>query len=388
MAMRVERHPLDGAFEALLEHGLDGAGEALRILVNEASKIERAQYLHAKPHERTAERVDYANGYKPKTVLTRVGELTFEVPQVRHGGFYPSALEKGSRTEQAVNLACAEMYVQGVSTRKVITVLQSLLGPEVAISSTQVSKAAANLDAGLAAWRERPLDETPYIILDARYERVREAGKIIDCAVLVAIGITADGRRRIIGVSVALSEAEVHWRAFLDSLIRRGLKGVRLIVSDDHAGLKAARRATLPSVPWQRCQFHLQQNAHAYVPRLDQRKSVAQRIRAIFNAPDKIEAERLLKQALEIWAKEAPKLAEWAEENLPMGFAVFDLPIGHRTRLRTTNGLERINRELKRRTRVVSIFPNAESCLRLVSALLAEVDEDWMTGKIYINLAA
>ena len=388
MAMRVERHPLDGAFEALLEHGLDGAGEALRILVNEASKIERAQYLHAKPHERTAERVDYANGYKPKTVLTRVGELTFEVPQVRHGGFYPSALEKGSRTEQAVNLACAEMYVQGVSTRKVITVLQSLLGPEVSISSTQVSKAAANLDAGLAAWRERPLDETPYIILDARYERVREAGRIIDCAVLVAIGITADGRRRIIGVSVALSEAEVHWRAFLDSLIRRGLKGVRLIVSDDHAGLKAARRATLPSVPWQRCQFHLQQNAHAYVPRLDQRKSVAQRIRAIFNAPDKIEAERLLKQALEIWAKEAPKLAEWAEENLPMGFAVFDLPIGHRTRLRTTNGLERINRELKRRTRVVSIFPNAASCLRLVSALLAEVDEDWMTGKIYINLAA
>ena len=388
MAMRVERHPLEGAFEALLEHGLDGAGEALRILVNEASKIERAQYLHANPHERTAERVDYANGYKQKTVLTRVGELTFEVPQVRNGGFYPSALEKGSRTEQAVNLACAEMYVQGVSTRKVITVLQSLLGPEVAISSAQVSKAAANLDAGLAAWRERPLDETPYIILDARYERVREAGKIIDCAVLVAIGITADGRRRIIGVSVALSEAEVHWRAFLDSLIRRGLKGVRLIVSDDHAGLKAARRATLPSVPWQRCQFHLQQNAHAYVPRLDQRKSVAQRIRAIFNAPDKIEAERLLKQALEIWAKEAPKLAEWAEENLPMGFAVFDLPIGHRTRLRTTNGLERINRELKRRTRVVSIFPNAESCLRLVSALLAEVDEDWMTGKIYINLAA
>ena len=388
MAMRVERHPLEGAFEALLEHGLDGAGEALRILVNEASKIERAQYLHANPHERTAERVDYANGYKQKTVLTRVGELTFEVPQVRNGGFYPSALEKGSRTEQAVNLACAEMYVQGVSTRKVITVLQSLLGPEVAISSAQVSKAAANLDAGLAAWRERPLDETPYIILDARYERVREAGKIIDCAVLVAIGITADGRRRIIGVSVALSEAEVHWRAFLDSLIRRGLKGVRLIVSDDHAGLKAARRATLPSVPWQRCQFHLQQNAHAYVPRLDQRKSVAQRIRAIFNAPDKIEAERLLKQALEIWAKEAPKLAEWAEENLPMGFAVFDLPIGHRTRLRTTNGLERINRELKRRTRVVSIFPNAASCLRLVSALLAEVDEDWMTGKIYINLAA
>jgi len=193
--------------------------------------MERAQYLHANPNERTAERVDYANGYKPKTVTTRVGELTFEVPQVRNGGFYPSALEKGSRTEQAVNLACAEMYVQGVSTRKVITVLQALLGPEVAISSTQVSRAAEKLDVGLAAWRERPLDETPYLILDARYERVREGGKIIDCAVLVAVGITADGRRRILGVSVALTEAEVHWRTFLDSLIRRGLKGVKMVVS-------------------------------------------------------------------------------------------------------------------------------------------------------------
>lgn len=386
MAQRVESHPLDGAYAALLENGLDGAGEALRILVNEASKIERAHFLNAQSHERTSERTDYANGYKPKTVMTRVGKVTFDVPQVRGGGFYPSALDKGSRTEQALNLALAEMYVQGVSTRKVITVLQSLLGPDVSISSSQVSRAAENLDIGLAAWRERPLGETPYLFLDARYERVREGGHLIDCAVLVAVGVTADGVRRVLGVSVALSEAEVHWRAFLDSLIRRGLMGIKLIVSDDHAGLKAARRAALPSVPWQRCQFHLQQNAQAYVTRIEQRKPVAQRIRSIFNAPDKAEAERLLKQSVEIWAKEAPKLALWAEENLPMGFAVFDFPEGHRTRLRTTNGLERINRELKRRTRVASIFPNAASCLRLVSALLAECDEEWMSGKMYINL--
>ena len=386
MAQRVESHPLDGAYAALLENGLDGAGEALRILVNEASKIERAHFLNAQSHERTSERTDYANGYKPKTVMTRVGKVTFDVPQVRGGGFYPSALEKGSRTEQALNLALAEMYVQGVSTRKVVTVLQTLLGPDVSISSSQVSRAAENLDIGLAAWRERPLGETPYLFLDARYERVREGGHLIDCAVLVAIGVTADGLRRVLGVSVALSEAEVHWRAFLDSLTRRGLKGIKLIVSDDHAGLKAARRAALPSVPWQRCQFHLQQNAQAYVTRIEQRKPVAQRIRSIFNAPDKAEAERLLKQSVEIWTKEAPKLALWAEENLPMGFAVFDFPEGHRTRLRTTNGLERINRELKRRTRVESIFPNAASCLRLVSALLAECDEEWMSGKMYINL--
>lgn len=388
MAQRVEHHPLDAAFAALLANGLDGAGEALRILVNEASKIERTHFLNARPHERTPERTDYANGFKPKTVMTRLGEQTFDVPQVRGGGFYPSALEKGSRTEQALNLALAEMYVQGVSTRKVCDILVKLLGPEVSISSTQVSRAAEKLDAGLAAWRERPLDETPYLFLDARYERVREAGQLVDCAVLVAVGITKDGRRRVLGVSVALSEAEVHWRAFLDSLIRRGLSGVKLIVSDDHAGLKAARRAVLPSVPWQRCQFHLQQNAQAYVTRLDQRKPVALRIRAIFNAPDKAEAERLLRQALDAWKTEAPKLARWAEENLPEGFTVFDLPYGQRARLRTTNGLERINREIKRRTRVASIFPNTASCLRLVSALLAECDEEWMTGKVYLSLHA
>ena len=388
MALRVETNPLEAAYAALLSHGLDGAGEALRILVDEASKIERSYHLQAAPHERSEDRTGYANGFKPKTILTRMGEITFAVPQVRDSSFYPSALDKGSRTEQAVNLALAEMYVQGVSTRKVIEVLQRLVGPEVSISSTQVSRATAQLDTGLQAWRERPLEETPYVFLDARYERIREAGQIVDCAVLVAVGVTATGHRRVLGVSVALSEAEVHWRQLLSDLIRRGLRGVKLIISDDHAGLKAARRATLPSVPWQRCQFHLQQNAHAYVPRLDLRKEVALRIRSIFNAPDKAEAQRLLNQAVERWKKEAPKLADWAEANLPEGFAVFDYPSGHRTRLRTTNGLERINREIKRRTRVASIFPNAASCLRLVSALLAECDEEWMTAKIYLTMKA
>jgi transposase-like protein len=386
MAMRVETKPLAAAYAALLTHGLDGAGEALRILVNEASKIERAQHLNAQPYERSEGRSGYANGYKPKTVMTRMGELTFDVPQVRDSSFYPSALDKGSRTEQALNLALAEMYVQGVSTRKVIEVLQRLVGPEISISSTQVSRATETLDAGLKQWRERPLGETPYVFLDARYERVRQNGEIVDCAVLVAVGITADGKRRVLGVSVELSEAEVHWRHFLDGLMRRGLGGVKLIVSDDHAGLKAARRAVLPSIPWQRCQFHWQQNAQSYVTRLDQRQPVALRIRAIFNAPDALEAKRLLDQALDQWRKEAPKLAEWAEVNLQEGFAVFAIPASQRVRLRTTNGLERINREIKRRTRVASIFPNPASCLRLVSALLAECDEEWMSGKIYLNL--
>ena len=170
---------------------------------------------------------------------------------VRGSGFYPSALEKGSRSEQAMNLALAEMYVQGVSTRRVITVLQSLLGPEISISSTQISRCTEKLDSGLEAWRNRSLGVTPYVVLDARYEKVRTGGQVVDCAVLIALGIDETGKRRVLGVSVALSEAEVHWRDFLESLMARGLTGVKYIVSDDHAGLRAARRAVLPSVPWQ-----------------------------------------------------------------------------------------------------------------------------------------
>lgn len=209
---------------------------------------------------------------------------------------------------------------------------------------------------------------------------------MVDCAVLVAIGITATGHRRVLGVSVALSEAEVHWRAFLDSLIQRGLRGVKFIASDDHAGLKAARKAMFPAVPWQRCQFHLQHNAQGYVSRLDQRTPVARQIRGIFNAPDAHEAQRLLNLALKEWQVSHPQLAAWAEKNLPEGFASFDLPEAHRVRMRTTNGLERLNKELKRRTRVATLFPNPDSCLRLVSALLAEQDEEWMTAKIYLNM--
>lgn len=385
MAMRVETNPLEAAYAALLENGLDGAGEALRILVNEAAKIERSAFLGARPYERTETRRDYANGFKPKTVLTRHGELTFQVPQVRSSDFYPSALEKGTRTDQAVNLALAEMYVQGVSTRRVIDVLQRLLGPEISLSSAQVSRAAAKLDEGLRAWRERPLGETPYLFLDARYEKVRLEGRIVDCAVLIAVGIEASGKRRVLGCEVATSEAEINWRRFLEKLLARGLTGVTLIIADDHAGLKAARRAVLPSVPWQRCQFHLQQNAGALTTRQEARKTVAAQMRAIFNAPDRTEAERLLKAALTLWCKEHPKLAEWAETAIPESLTVFDFPAAHRIRLRTTNGLERINRELRRRTRVASIFPNPDSCLRLVSALLAELDDEWMTGKVYLN---
>lgn len=379
--------PLHDAYAALLANGLDGAGEALRILVNEASRIEREHYLQAARYERSEQRVDYANGFKPKTMRTRLGDICFDVPQVRNAGFYPSALERGTRSERALNLALAEMYVQGVSTRKVCEVLQKLVGADLQISSTQISRCTAQLDEGLAAWRARPLGQTPYLLLDARYEKVRHEGRVVDCAVLVAIGVTDEGKRRVLGVSVSLSEAEVHWREFLNSLVARGMRGTRLITSDDHAGLKAARKAVFAGVAWQRCQFHLQHNAQGYVSRLEHKPTVARQIRGIFAAPDVHEATRLLKQHCEGWCKEHPKLARWAEENLPEGFAVFAQPEAHRVRLRTTNGLERLNREIKRRTRVASLFPNMDSCLRIVSALLSEQDEEWLNSKIYLNFA-
>lgn len=384
MACREKDNGALSAVELIAERGLEGLPEALTALINTAMQLERERHLGVGAYERSEERRGYANGYKPKTVKTRVGELTLAVPQVREGGFYPQALDKGLRSERALKLALAEMYVTGVSTRKVARVTEQLCGFEV--SSTEVSRCAALLDEELAAWRQRPLGAYAYVVLDARYESVRQAGQVLDAAVLVALGVRADGKREILGVSSTLSEAEVHWRAFLTDLKDRGLHGVKLIVSDDHAGLKAARQAVFPSVPWQRCQFHLQQNAGAYVPRQDQRKAVAGAIRDIFNAPDLDEAKRLLERFVATHQAQSPKLAAWADEAIPEGLAVFALPASHRRRLRTTNALERVNKEIKRRTRVATLFPNEPSCERLVTAIAMEISEEWVTGRTYLNM--
>lgn len=370
--------------EQLSITGLEGLPELIQIVINEAMKLERQKYLGVNPYERSPERQSQANGYKAKTVKTRVGEITFDVPQTRDSGFYPEALEKGLRSERALTMTLAEMYVQGVSTRKVTAIIEKLCGTQ--ITSTQVSRATGLLDEALAAWRNRPLGEIVYLYLDARYEKVRMDGQIRDAAVLIASGVDVSGKRQIIGLSVSLSEAEAHWRTFLSGLVERGLGGVRLIVSDSHAGLKAARQAVFGGIPWQRCQFHLQQNANQYVPRKDVRKEVAADIRKIFNAPDQAVAEMYLKQAVEKYAETASDLANWMEANLLEGLTVFSFPEEHRTRLRTTNHLERLNQEIKRRTRVVRIFPNPESCLRLISAILMETSENWQTGHVYLRL--
>lgn len=376
---------IETVLQLLLDHNQDALAEGFRLLVNEAMKAERNYALNAAPYERTEERLGYANGFKPKTVATRLGSLTFQVPQVRGAvEFYPSALEKGLRSERALKLALAEMYVQGVSTRKVTAVLEQMCGLE--ISSTQVSRAAAELDGLLKQWRERPLGCIPYLILDARYEKVRQNGIVQSCAVLIAIGIDDQGKRTVLGLSCKLSEAEVHWREFLESLQNRGLHGVKAVVSDDHPGLKAALRARLPGVPWQRCQFHLQRNAMALVPRLEQRAEAARDLRAIFNSIDYNEAQTRLKLTVQKWEKTAPKLSAWMETNVPEALTVFHLPEKHRRRLRTTNALERLNLELKRRTRVAQIFPNESALERLVTALLMEQSELWETDKTYLNM--
>jgi putative transposase len=377
---------LNTILQLLTDQGATGGlAEGIRLLVDEAMRQERSQALQAQPYQRTQSRQGHANGFKPKTLNTRLGPIQFRIPQVRGAlDFYPSALEKGVRSEQALMLALAEMYVQGVSTRRVSAIVEQLCGTTV--SSTQVSQCAAKLDVHLQAWRSRPLGAFPYLMLDARYEKIRHGGQLLDCAVLIALGIDPKGKRSILGVSVALSEAEVHWRQFLQSLQQRGLHGVQFIVSDDHTGLGAARTAVFPAVPWQRCQFHLQQNAQAYVPRLDQRPAVADAIRSVFNCADRPAAEARLKEVVTLYAKSAPQLSAWLEANLSQGFSVFALPLAQQARLRTSNALERVNQELKRRTRVAGLFPNEASLLRLITALLSEINDEWQTAKVYLNM--
>lgn len=381
----------DNAWAALLPL-LTGTGDnplaqALGVLLNAAMQIEREKHIGAEAYERCEERNGQANGYKERMISTRLGQIAVSVPQVRGSSetFRPQSLEAALLSEKALKVALAEMYVQGVSTRRVSAVLESLCGTQV--SSTSVSRAVKELDEVLVAWRERPLGVFPFVQLDALWCKVRQNGLVKDAAVLVASGVSENGKRSLLGVSVSSSEHEVHWREFLESLVERGLRGVQMITSDDHCGLKAARRAVFGGVSWQRCQFHLQQNAQAHVPKEGMKAEVAAALRAIFNAPDLVSAQTLLQAAVAKYRTTAPKLAEWMEEAVPEGLSVFALPEPQRRFLRTSNGLERVNKEVRRRFRVVGSFVSVDSCLRLASAVLMEISDEWETGKIYLTLA-
>ena len=372
----------------LLEHGLaDGLPRIAEMLLNAAMLLERSAHLQAAPHQRVEARNGYANGFKPRSLNTTLGKLRLDLPQVRNSSapFRTSFLESGSRTERALKAAIAEMYIQGVSTRRVTKVLEELCGLE--ITSTQVSRLTAELDGEFEKWRTRRLPEIAFLILDATYIKVRVDGSVQDCAILSAIGIRrGDGKRLVLGVSCALSEAETHWRDFLASLKERGIGIPDLVTSDSHAGLKAALRATLNATPWQRCQFHLQQNAQAHVPRMDLRAPLAADLRSIFNAPDLPHAQARIVEIATKWRARSAKLADWIELNLPEGLTVLTLPEHQRRRLRTSNMAERLHNEIKRRSRVAGLFPNEASVLRLVTAIHIEISEDWETGKTYLSL--
>ena len=385
--MMMKDTTISNVLELLIAQGPQAMGPVMTSLFNLAMKLEREQFLEAGHYERTPSRRGYANGFKAKRVDTPAGTLRLNIPKTAGSDepFYPVALERGSRSNRALMLAAAEMYIKGVSTRDVEKVFKEL-GVE-SLSASQVSRAAKLLEADLQTWRNRPLGAFRYLILDARYEKTREHGVCDDTAVLSAIGIGPDDKRRVLGVWVASSEAAVHWRDFLQSLVARGLTGVAFITSDDHPGLKAARKAVLPGARWQRCQFHLAQNAVHYAPNLSLRKTIGEDLRQVWNAPSLNEAEAALKCLVSAHREAAPKLANWLENNVPEGLSVFTLPPEHRLRMRTSNLIERaIQQELKRRTRKIRVFPNEASLERLVTAILVEIDEKWAAStQPYLN---
>lgn len=382
MAYETDYTLLEQVIQMLAANKDNKFSRVIETVVNEAMKLERAQALQAQPYERTDERTGYANGFKDKTLALATGKVLLKIPQVRGLEFYPSCIEKGIRSERSLKLAIAEMYVKGVSTRRVSDIVEILCGTEV--SSSQVSRLAKELDAEVESWRASPIGQIQYLILDARYESVRVGSQVTKQALLVAIGVDYSGNRHILDTTVANSEAEVNWRVFLEGLIRRGMHGLRMITSDDHSGLRAAIDAVFPGILWQRCQFHLQQNAHAYVTRKDDVPVVSADIRKVFNAPDHENAERYLNQLVEKYQKTNPRLAAWADENLREGLSVFHIPENHRRKMRTSNLAERQMKEIKRRTRVVGVFPNAESLLRLAATLLLEQNDQWQNDKRYL----
>jgi transposase-like protein len=343
-----------------------------------------SETLGAAKGERTPGRLGYRAGHYSRTLITRVGKLELRVPQDREGRFSTELFERYQRSERALVAALAEMYVQGVSTRKVKAITEELCGHSFSASS--ISAINKRLDESLAQFARRALDEAyPYLILDARYERIREAGVIRSQAVLIAVAVGWDGRRSVLGVELANRESRSSWRDFLLGLEQRGLHGVEFVVADDHAGLRAALHEVLPEAAYQRCYVHFLRNALDYVPRkVDD--DCLQELRWIYDRRDLGEARLDLAAWLSKWQGKYPKLTDWVEEAIEETLTFYRLPRQHHKHLKSTNMLERLNEEIKRRTHVVRIFPNAESCLRLVRALAVEAHENWLEQHRYLNM--
>jgi len=346
-------------------------------------EVEMQECLQAGKHERTEGRLGYRSGYYRRGLVTRVGTIVLRVPQDRAGQFSTQVFQQYQRSEKALVAALAQMYVQGVSTRKVAAITEELCGQQFSASS--ISAITARLDGRLEEFSRRPLEqEFPYVVVDARYERVREGGVIVSRAILIALGIDWEGRRQVLAVEYANRESQSSWRDFLLGLQGRGLKGVQFVVSDDHPGLKAAIREVLPGAWWQRCYVHFLRNALDYLPRKAD-DDCLQELRWMYERRNVEEARRDLKSWLEKWSSKYPKLCGWVESNIEETWTFYRLPVAHHKHLKSTNLLERFNQEIKRRTLVVRIFPDEESCLRLVRAVAAEQHEEWMEGSRYLQ---
>jgi len=376
------------ALKAEIKEILAEDQDLLKALVTETLQqtleVEMDEALAAEKSERTPNRIGYRSGYYGRTLVKRVGKIELRVPQDRQGRFRTEVFERYQRSEKALVMAMMEMYLQGVSTRKVKAVTEELCGHE--FSSSSVSRVVARLDEELEKFSRRRLEEDyPYLILDARYEKVREEGAVRSQAVLVAIGIDWEGRRNVLAVELANRESTSSWKELLTSLRDRGLHGVQLAISDDHAGLKRAIREVLPEAIWQRCYVHFLRNALDYLPRKANDDCLME-LRWLYDRRNVEEARRDLAAWLTKWTKRYPKLCVWVEENIEETLSFYRLPRQHHKNLKSTNMLERIMEEIKRRTLVVRIFPNASSCLRLVRALTVEMHENWIEAIRYLNM--
>jgi putative transposase len=357
----------------------------MKEALHEVLEAEMSEFLGAAPGERSHTRSGYRAGYYQRGLVTRIGKLELRVPRDRGGEFSTALFERYARSEKALVAALAEMYVQGVSTRKVKAITEELCGHS--FSASAISAINKGLDEALARFADRQLEEPyPYLILDARYEKVREHGVIRSMAVQVAIGINWEGQRQVLAVETANRESQSSWKEFLLRLKERGLSGVEFVVSDDHAGLKKAISEVLTEAAWQRCYVHFLRNALDYLPRKAD-DDCLQELRWIYDRRDLQEANRDLAAWIGKWQSKYPKLVDWVENNIGETLSFYRLPRAHHKHLKSTNMLERLNEEIKRRTRVVRIFPNAESCLRLIRALCVETHETWLEDNRYLNMS-
>jgi putative transposase len=372
--------------KALIKEDEDFLRPLMRVALQEVLEAEMTEALGAGKAERSRERLGYRSGYYNRKLVTRVGTLELRVPQDRQGRFSTEVFERYQRSERALVGALIEMYVQGVSTRKVKAISEELCGHE--FSASTVSQLNKKLDAELERFARRRLEEDyPYVVMDARYERVREEGVVKNRALLVAIGINWQGRRRVIGVELANRESATSWKEFLIGLKQRGLRGVRLVVSDQHEGLRQAIAEILTEAVWQRCYVHFLRNALDHLPRKNADDCLME-LRWLYERHDVKEARQDLCAWLKRWSGKYPKLCRWVEENIEQTWTFYRLPREHHKHMKSTNMLERFNQELKRRTHVIRIFPNEASCLRLIRALASETDDEWFDGAVYLNMEA